>query len=85
MQRLGINPNSGRFQALSNDFSLGLARDTAGAMNKARRNTELQGIAVRESAAKFGRTKAIHSERTCPCLISALLQGRWYGWSASPG
>jgi hypothetical protein len=55
MQRLGVNPNSGRFQALSSDISLGLARDTAGAMNKARRNTELQGMAMRESAAKFGR------------------------------
>jgi hypothetical protein len=55
MQRLGVNPNSGRFQALSSDISLGLARDTAGAMNNARRNTELQGMAMRESAAKFGR------------------------------
>jgi hypothetical protein len=55
MQRLGVNPNSGRFQALSSDIGLGLARDTAGAMNKARRDTELQGMAMRESAAKFGR------------------------------
>lgn len=53
--RLGVNPNSGRFQALTQDINLGLARDTAGAMNKARRDTELQGMAMREGAAKFGR------------------------------
>ncbi|PTR10841.1 hypothetical protein C8R32_101371 [Nitrosospira sp. Nsp5] len=55
LERLGVNPNSGRFQALTQDINLGLARDTAGAMNKARRDTELQGMAMREGAAKFGR------------------------------
>lgn len=55
MERLGINPNSGRFQALNQDINLGLAKDTAGAMNKARRDTELQGMAMREGTAKFGR------------------------------
>lgn len=55
LRRLGVNPNSGRFQALTQDINLGLARDTAGAMNKARRDTELQGMAMREGAAKFGR------------------------------
>lgn len=54
--RLGVNPDSGRFQALTRDISLGLAKDTAGAMNKARRDTELQGMAMREGAAKFGRS-----------------------------
>jgi hypothetical protein len=53
--RLGVNPDSGRFQALMQDINLGLAKDTAGAMNKARRDTELQGMAMREGAAKFGR------------------------------
>ena len=55
MERLGVNPNSGKFQALAQDINLGLAKDTAGAMNKARRDTELQGMAMREGAAKFGR------------------------------
>ena len=55
MGRMGINPNSGKFQALTQDINLGLARDTAGAMNKARRDTELQGMAMREGTAKFGR------------------------------
>ena len=55
MERMGVNPNSGRFQALATETNLGFAKDTAGAMNKARRDTELQGMAMREGAAKFGR------------------------------
>ncbi|MDN5882943.1 MAG: hypothetical protein L0H37_11300, partial [Nitrosospira sp.] len=55
MERMGVNPNSGRFQALTQALNLGLAKDSAGAMNKARRDTELQGMAMREGASKFGR------------------------------
>lgn len=55
MERMGINPNSGRFQALAHETNLGLAKDTAGAMNKARRDTELQGMAMRQGTAQFGR------------------------------
>lgn len=55
MERMGVNPNSGRFQALGNEMALGQAKDTAGAMNKARTDTELQGIALRTGAAQFGR------------------------------
>lgn len=55
MAAMGINPNSGRFQGLANETSLAQAKDTAGAMNKARRDTELQGIALRTGAAQFGR------------------------------
>lgn len=52
---MGINPNSGRFAGLANETSLAQAKDTAGAMNQARRNTEMQGIALRTGAAQFGR------------------------------
>lgn len=52
---MGINPNSGRFQGLANETALSQAAATAGAMNQARRNTELQGIALRTGAAQFGR------------------------------
>lgn len=52
---MGINPNSGRFAGLANENSLAQAKDTAGAMNQARRNTEMQGIALRTGAAQFGR------------------------------
>lgn len=55
MERMGVNPGSGRFQAAVNDINLSLARDSAGAMNKARRDTELQGMAMRQGAAQFGR------------------------------
>lgn len=55
MQRMGVNPNSGRYQALASESALLQARDTAGAMNKARRDTELQGMAMRQNAAQFGR------------------------------
>lgn len=55
MERMGVNPNSGKFQALNNETALGQAKDTAGAMNKARTDTELQGIALRTGAAQFGR------------------------------
>lgn len=55
MERMGVNPNSGRFQALTREAGLAQARDTAGAMNKARRDTELQGMAMRQNAAQFGR------------------------------
>ncbi|HEU4854958.1 MAG TPA: hypothetical protein VFS89_06675 [Nitrosospira sp.] len=52
---MGINPASGRFAGLSNENAIAQARDTAGAMNKARRDTELQGIALRTGVAQLGR------------------------------
>jgi hypothetical protein len=55
MGRLGVNPNSGKFAALNNEMGLAQAKDTAGAMNQARRNTELQGMAFRQNAANLGR------------------------------
>lgn len=55
MERMGVNPNSGRFAALTNETNLAKAKDTAGAMNQARRGTEMQGIALRTGAAQFGR------------------------------
>lgn len=55
MGAMGINPNSMRFQGMANENALAQARDTAGAMNKARRDTELQGIALRTGVAQLGR------------------------------
>ncbi|MBA4141926.1 MAG: hypothetical protein H0X43_02745 [Nitrosospira sp.] len=55
MARIGINPSFGRFQVLTQEMNLGKARDTAGAMNQARLNADLQGMAMREGVAKFGR------------------------------
>lgn len=55
MERMGINPSSGRFAALNNENQLSQAKDTAGAMNQARDATEQQGIALRTGVAQFGR------------------------------
>lgn len=55
MEAMGINPNSGRFAGLTRETGLGLAKDSAGAMNQARRATEQQGIALRTGVAQFGR------------------------------
>lgn len=55
MAAMGVNPNSGRFGALANENSIAQAGATAGAMNRARRDTEMQGIALRTGAAQFGR------------------------------
>jgi len=55
MAAMGINPASGRFAGLDNENAIAQARDTSGAMNQARRNTEMQGIALRTGAAQFGR------------------------------
>lgn len=55
MGSMGINPNSGRFAEMANETALARAKDTAGAMNKARRDTEMTGIALRTGAAQFGR------------------------------
>ncbi|SOD41712.1 hypothetical protein [Nitrosovibrio sp. Nv4] len=71
MARMGVNPNSGRFQALNHEINLGLAKDTAGAMNKARRDTELQGMAMRQSAAQFGRNMPSTGIATDAAALSA--------------
>lgn len=55
MERMGVNPNSGKFQAISNEAGLAQAKDTAGAMNTARNNAITQGMALRQGAAQFGR------------------------------
>ncbi|MBN9125951.1 MAG: hypothetical protein BGO99_10775 [Nitrosospira sp. 56-18] len=55
MERMGVNPNSGKFQAISNEAGLAQAADTAGAMNTARNNAITQGMALRQGAAQFGR------------------------------
>lgn len=55
MERMGVNPNSGKFAAINNETNLAQAKDTAGAMNSARNNAITQGMALRQGAAQFGR------------------------------
>jgi hypothetical protein len=55
MERMGVNPNSGKFAAINNEINLAQAKDTAGAMNNARTGVITQGLALRAGAANFGR------------------------------
>lgn len=51
----GFDPSSRRTTGTDRAMGLERVKATAGAMTDARRDTELQGMAMRESAAKFGR------------------------------
>lgn len=55
MQSMGVNPNDPKYAAIMSQAGLARARDTAGAMNTARTNTELTGMSMRQGAAQFGR------------------------------
>lgn len=51
----GFDPSSRRTAGTDRAMGLERAKATAGAMTGARRSTELQGMAMREGVAKFGR------------------------------
>ena len=53
--RMGVNPNSGRFVAADQASRSAEAAAEAGAMNTARTNARLRGIAMRSGVAQFGR------------------------------
>lgn len=55
MERMGVNPNSGKFAAINNETNIAQAKDTAGAMNNARQGVINQGLALRQGVAQFGR------------------------------
>jgi hypothetical protein len=55
MQRMGVNPNSGRYVATSDRMALDKAVAGAGAQTMARQNLVDKGIALRAGAANFGR------------------------------
>jgi hypothetical protein len=55
MQRMGVNPNSGKMLAMGNQMSLGEATAKAGAANKARDAVETQGYARKMDAVNLGR------------------------------
>jgi hypothetical protein len=55
LTRMGVNPNSGKYAAMGNQQSLGLASARTAAGNSARDNVELQGWARRMDAASLGR------------------------------
>lgn len=55
LQRMGVNPNSGKMLSMSNAMAMGEAATKAGAASKARDNIELQGYARKMDAANMGR------------------------------
>jgi hypothetical protein len=55
MNRMGVNPNSGKMLAMGNQMALGEAVAKAGAANKARDAVEVQGYARKMDAASLGR------------------------------
>jgi len=58
LERRGVNPSSGTALALNNQASMQKAAAVAGASNKARTDTELQGYARKMDAANLGRNLA---------------------------
>jgi hypothetical protein len=55
LSRMGVNPNSGRFAALNNEFSLRTAAAQAGAKTQARERARAQGLTNKMTAASMGR------------------------------
>jgi hypothetical protein len=55
LQRMGINPNSGRMAALNNQLMVGKALGTAQAANSADENRRTQGVAMRQQASNLAQ------------------------------
>ncbi len=72
---MGVNPNSGRAQALSGQASVAEAAAKAGAMNKARKDIEVQGLARKMDAASLGRGLAGNQATSAQIALSAGTQG----------
>jgi len=71
MQRMGVNPNSGRMMAMGNQMALGEAVAKAGAANKARDAVETQGFARKMDAASLGRGLASNQATSAGVALNA--------------
>lgn len=71
LQRMGINPNSGRFAALNSQLTLGQTAALAGAKNQARENAEQMGFARKMDAAGLGRNLATNSSTAYGVALAA--------------
>lgn len=71
MAAMGVSPDSGRSVQSGIDEANTLALAKAGAVNQERNNTKLQGMAMRQSAAQFGRNQT----STSIAQNAAALQG----------
>ncbi len=71
LMRMGVNPNSGNFQSMSNQLSLAAASAKGGAANKARNDVELQGYARKMDAASLGRNLAANQATSAGVALTA--------------
>lgn len=71
MQRMGVNPNSGKMLAIGNQMALGEAVAKAGAANKARSMVETQGYARKMDAANLGRGLASSQATSAGVALNA--------------
>lgn len=71
MMRMGVNPNSGRFAAMSTQMEVAEALGKATAANKARDQVELQGYARKMDAANLGRGLASSQATSAGVALNA--------------
>jgi hypothetical protein len=71
MNRMGVNPNSGKMLAMGNQMALGEAVAKAGAANKARDAVETQGFARKMDAASLGRGLASNQATSAGVALNA--------------
>lgn len=76
LQRIGVNPNSGRFAALNEQLTLGQAGALAGAKNQARMDAENMGFARKMDAAGLGRGLATNASTAYGVSLNASQQAR---------
>ncbi|XVJ69962.1 MAG: hypothetical protein HEQ39_10100 [Rhizobacter sp.] len=71
MARMGVNPNDGKFAAMSNQMTMQEALGRASAGTQARRNVEMQGFARRMDAANMGRGLASNQATSAGIALNA--------------
>lgn len=71
LARMGVNPNDGKFAAMSNQMSMAGALGKAQAANKAREGVELQGYARKMDAANLGRNLASNQATSAGVALNA--------------
>ena len=71
LERRGVNPSSGAALALNNQMSMQKAAASAGASNKARTDTDLQGYARKMDAANLGRNLASNQATSAGVAMTA--------------
>lgn len=71
LTRMGVNPNDGRFAAMSNQTTMQEALGKAAAGAQARRQTEIQGYARRADAVNLGRGLASNQATSSGIALNA--------------